>query len=141
MRKLTGISAASAAFCMFVLTLGAADTPERKIARGKYLVEQVAMCIDCHTPRLQTGELDQNRWLAGSDLDFQPIRLMPMWAKRAPDIAGLTRWGEDGAVKLLMTGLTPGGTPLRPPMPPYRMSKADAEAVVAYLRSLKPAGK
>ena len=36
-----------------------------------------------------------------------------------------------------MTGLAPNGQPARPPMPQYKMNRADAEAVVAYLESLK----
>jgi len=61
------------------------------------------------------------------------------WAPAAPPIAGLPRgWGEAALVKLLMTGRGLEGKPLNPPMPPYRMSREDAEAVVAYIRSLPP---
>jgi hypothetical protein len=41
-------------------------------------------------------------------------------------------------VKLLTTGIWTNGKPLRFPMMPFRMSQADAEAVVAYLRSMQP---
>jgi mono/diheme cytochrome c family protein len=34
-----------------------------EIERGKYLVENVAMCVECHTPRNANGELDRNAWL------------------------------------------------------------------------------
>jgi len=141
MRKLIGLCAAAAALATLVTVSAAAPPDAKKIDRGKYLVENVGMCVDCHTPHLPTGELDKNNWLMGTDLGFQPIHPMPMWAKRAPDIAGLPRWSDEAAVKLMMTGLRPSGSPLRPPMPPYKMNKGDAEAVVAYLRSLKPAGK
>jgi len=39
-------------------------------------------------------------------------------------------------VKLLTTGIWTTGTRLRPPMPQFRMEQSDAEAVVAYLKSL-----
>jgi hypothetical protein len=39
-------------------------------------------------------------------------------------------------VKLLTTGIWTTGTQLRPPMPQFRMNRADAEAVVAYLKSV-----
>jgi mono/diheme cytochrome c family protein len=106
------------------------------IERGKYLVERVAMCIDCHSPRTPTGEFDQKRWLQGSVLDFAPRHPIPNWTDIAPAIAGLPGYTEEEAVRLLETGLGPNGKPLRPPMPPYRLNHEDALAVVAYLKSL-----
>jgi hypothetical protein len=38
-----------------------------------------------------------------------------------------------------MTGIAYNGLPARPPMPQYRYSRQDAEAIVAYLKSLAPA--
>jgi hypothetical protein len=37
-----------------------------------------------------------------------------------------------------MTGRRPSGRVPDPPMPPFRLSREDAEAIVAYLRSLAP---
>ncbi len=48
-----------------------------------------------------------------------------------------TRWGEAGIVKFLNTGLNPGGKPADRPMPSYKLSKDDAEALVEYLKTLK----
>ncbi len=106
-----------------------------EIERGRYLVEGVAMCIDCHSPRLPTGEYDRSRWLMGSPLPFAPSVPMPAWAPAAPSIAGLENYTDEEAVKLLMTGMTPLDSALRPPMPEYRMNEEDAKAVVAYLRA------
>ena len=39
---------------------------------------------------------------------------------------------------LLTTAIWTNGEPLRDPMPKFHMTRADAEAVVAYLRSLAP---
>ena len=79
--------------------------------------------------------------MQGSKLDFQPLHPVPGWADYAPSLAGLPGWTDAYVTKLLETGLKPDGTPPRPPMPPYRMTREDAEAVVAYLRSLKPASR
>jgi hypothetical protein len=49
----------------------------------------------------------------------------------------LQGWDHEKAIQLLMTGLAPNGQPARPPMPQYHMNRVDAEAVVAYLESLK----
>jgi mono/diheme cytochrome c family protein len=111
-----------------------------QIARGKYLVEQVAMCTDCHSPRDQKGQFIREKWLQGSALDFKNTVPMPRWAEVAPPIAGLPGWSEASAVTLLMTGKEPNGETPDPPMPPYRMSKEDATAVVSYLKSLPPPG-
>ena len=105
------------------------------IERGRYLVEGVGMCADCHTPRLETGAFDRSRWLMGAPLPFAPTALMPAWAPAAPSIAGLENYTDEEAVKLLMTGMTPLESGLRPPMPEYRMNAEDAAAVVAYLRA------
>ena len=34
-----------------------------EIERGRYLVEEVAKCAECHTPRDAEGELDRHAWL------------------------------------------------------------------------------
>jgi hypothetical protein len=41
-------------------------------------------------------------------------------------------------VKLLTTGIWITGNRLRQPMPQFRMTVSDAQAVVAYLKSVKP---
>jgi hypothetical protein len=41
-------------------------------------------------------------------------------------------------VKLLTTGIWTTGSPLRAPMPEFHMNRSDAEAVVAYLKSVNP---
>jgi mono/diheme cytochrome c family protein len=123
----------------------AKSTPKSKgspaqVARGKYLVEQVAMCIDCHSPRDQKGEFIREKWLQGSALDFKNTVPMPKWAEVAPPIAGLPGWTAENGVTFLVTGKDPKGEMPDPPMPQYRMSKEDATAVVAYLKSLPPPG-
>lgn len=114
----------------------ASDPQAQRLARGKYLVENVGMCADCHAPRNEKGEFDQARWLQGSPLAFAPTVPMPAWANVAPAIAGLPGLNEADAVKFLETGVLPGGRQPRPPMPAFRMSHEDAGAVVLYLKSL-----
>lgn len=112
-----------------------------KIARGKYLVESIGMCGDCHTPRNEKGEFVKAQWLQGATLDFKSTVPMPVWADKSVNIAGLPGWEKDAAIRFFMTGIASNGLPPRPPMPQYRYSQADAEAVVAYLQSLEPAKK
>ena len=41
-----------------------------KVARGKYLVDEVARCGDCHTPKLQDGSFVKSATLRGTQLNF-----------------------------------------------------------------------
>jgi mono/diheme cytochrome c family protein len=106
------------------------------VARGKYLVTQIGLCQDCHTPRDQKGEYVQSKWLEGAPIGFNPSIEMP-WAGTAPPLAGLDGWTDPQILKFLTTGVDRDGKNPRPPMPSYRFNNADAKAVVAYLRSLK----
>ncbi len=112
-----------------------------RVARGKYLVEQVGLCGDCHTPRNEKGELVKEQWLKGATLDFKPIAPVPVWADKAVNIAGLPGWEKDAAIRFMMTGIAANQLPARPPMPRYRFNEPDAEAIVAYLKSLEPGNK
>ncbi len=122
------------------LTAVSPAVSDSKLERGRYLVEQVALCGDCHTPHNEKGEPIREKLLQGAPLPFTPTVPMP-WADKAPNIAGLPGWEDKNAVKFLMTGLAYNDLPGRPPMPQYRFSEEDATAVVAYLRSLAPAGR
>lgn len=106
------------------------------VERGKYIVNNVAMCPTCHTPRLANGELDHSRWLAGAPEPYQPSQPMPDWPITAPRLAGRPPTTDEGMIMLLMTAVWIDGKPLRDPMPKFHMTRADAEAVLAYLKSL-----
>ncbi len=108
------------------------------VARGQYIVENVAMCPTCHTPRLADGELDRSRWLAGAPVPYLSARPATDWPIVAPRLAGNPPTSDAGMITLLTTGVWITGQPLRDPMPKFHMAPADAEAVVAYLKSLNP---
>lgn len=138
---MTRVSSLIIGILLFVIILPskpvAASERDSQIARGKYLVERVAMCADCHSPRDEQGQFVPERWLQGEPLNLQPINPIPNWSPVGPSIAGLPDWSEREAIQLFETALTPTGQPLRPPMPAYKMLSTDAESVVAYLKSLK----
>jgi cytochrome c553 len=102
---------------------GAADTA--KLDRGRYLVENVGMCVNCHGANLH-----------GANLDFLAPGLPPAVARHAPRIAGLPQLTTAQAVHFFETGTLPDGKPARPPMPQIRLHADDAQAVAAYLKSL-----
>jgi mono/diheme cytochrome c family protein len=115
----------------------ATESDSGLIDRGRYLVHEVAMCIDCHSPRGEKGGFLEGRHLTGATLDFAATVPMP-WAPFAPKIAGLENFTAEEAVRFFMTGTRPSGAPTLPPMPGYRMNQEDAAAVTAYLKSLAP---
>src|SRR5262249_32980030 len=107
------------------------------IARGKYLVEEVAMCQECHTPRDASGALDRSQWLMGGPAFFRPVVPVHDWAERVPAISGLAGWQSDAdVIYFLENGQRRTGEVPRPPMKRYRLQHRDAAAIVAYLRSL-----
>lgn len=117
-----------------------APSRDNAVAYGKYIVHNVSMCTDCHSPRDERGAFIEEKHLTGSPLGFKPVVEMP-WMPMAPPLVGLPAgYTADALIQYLMTGTRPNGMPATlPPMPEYRMTRADAEAVTAYLDSLKPA--
>ncbi len=101
---------------LFVAPLSIAQTNNSaQIARGKYLVQRVGMCGDCHTPRDEKGMPLPGKELAGAPIGFKPLAPMP-WAATAPEIAGLPGWKDAQIVTFLTTGKLDGRAP-NPPMP------------------------
>jgi len=113
-----------------------ATADQSQIDRGKYLVEDVGMCEECHTPRHANGDLDESRRLQGAAIWIMPVHTMTNWAMRAPALAGLPGFTDAEAETILEQGIGPNGLPIQPPMHIYHMNTADAQAIVAYLRSL-----
>jgi mono/diheme cytochrome c family protein len=109
------------------------------VERGKYIVESVAMCSQCHTPHTDNGDPDRTQWLAGGALWLKPGPPIADWPLKVPRIAGTPPGTDEEMVTLLTTGIWRDGRRLRPPMPQFRMTREDAQAVVAYLKSLNPA--
>jgi mono/diheme cytochrome c family protein len=107
------------------------------VERGKYIVNNVAMCPQCHTPRDGNGMLEPRQPLDGAPELFQPPYPDPNWPLKAPRIGGNPPASDQDMIRLLTTGIWTDGKPLRLPMMPFRMNEADAKAVLAYLKSVK----
>lgn len=106
------------------------------VERGRYLVENVAMCEECHTPRDGGGNLDESRRLQGAPIWITPVHHNTNWAMNAPSLAGFEQFTEEQGEQILEQGIGPNGLPIQPPMHIYHMNHADAQAIIAYLRSL-----
>jgi mono/diheme cytochrome c family protein len=106
------------------------------VDRGRYLVEEVARCPECHTPRNSQGDLERDAWLQGSSTWISPVQPDHNWAQLAPPLAGLPSYTDEQAERILEKGTGPEGEALRPPMHTYHLTQEDARAIIAYLRSL-----
>jgi mono/diheme cytochrome c family protein len=131
----TALAVASTAAFQKKFPLPGPPTKE-EVERGRYLVEEVAKCSECHTPRKPNGELDEQAWLQGAPIWIRPVANIQPWADRAPALAGLPSFTDEQIEKVLEQGTGPNGEPLRAPMHIYHINHQDAKAIVAYLKSL-----
>ncbi|MFI5308945.1 MAG: c-type cytochrome, partial [Polyangiales bacterium] len=118
-----------------------------QLSRGEYLVRHVAACGECHTPRLPSGELDTNKLLSGVEnlIDVEPgddARGLIHSRNLTPDgKTGLGMWSDDQIKKAFQHGVDDEGKTLHWMMPYWifrNMRDADADAIVAFLRSVPP---
>src|SRR6202167_1257276 len=129
--------------CGLTLPWGAAKAADTaQVARGKYLVGLMS-CTHCHTPGHFLGKEDATKYLGGSDVGFAVPGLgVFVGPNLTPDKdTGLGNWTAAQIVTALTKGETPEGRILAPPMP-WRnyasITKADALAIAAYLKTLPP---
>jgi mono/diheme cytochrome c family protein len=112
-----------------------------ELNRGAYLVEAVAHCGECHTPRNAMGALLPEMSLAGT-LDGPDKELVP---NITPDAdTGIGRWTKADIVELMKTGLKPdyddvqGGMEEAMEYGLKYLTDEDLAAMAAYLKSLAP---
>ena len=139
-KYMAGVAAAAIATVAFAQTPKAEAPKESRLERGKYLVEEVSRCQECHTPTLPDGTFDKANWMKGATLIGVPAKLPEDWHQKAPDITSTsklwTNWKYEGFVAFLQTAKNPRGHTAGPPMPAYKLKTEDAEAMAAYLKSL-----
>lgn len=108
------------------------------VARGEYIVRNVAACGGCHS-----ATNDPDGPLSGGT-EFKDWRLGTVRASNlTPDTAtGLGAWSDAEVVRAIRNGVSRDGRLLAPVMPYswlHDMSDEDALAVARYLRTLPPA--
>ncbi|MDG2303728.1 MAG: c-type cytochrome [Candidatus Binatia bacterium] len=122
-----------------------ATAPAAGVERGEYLVQSVAICGDCHTPRDVLGRADEALYLAGSK--DGPLGGVP---NITPDQkTGVGDWDESDMVALLQDGMQPDMDNVQGKMadvvdgiaggPGYfDAPEADFTAIAAYLKTVPP---
>lgn len=120
--------------------------PSNRVEHGEYLV-RMGHCDECHSmgsfgPR----KPDDALYMAGSSTSFNTPGYGKVWARNlTPDQeTGVGRYSDEQLVSAILGGHRLDGKKWAPPMGLFAAHTAglqlsDAEAIVAYLRSLKPA--
>ncbi len=113
-----------------------------KVAYGGYLAGPAGHCMECHTPMTKPPTRDYQNMLGAGGFKFEGPWGESIAANLTPDKeTGIGNW-TDAQIKAAITqGVRPDGTKLRPPMAfgfYKNISDDDLNAIVAYLRSLKP---
>ena len=110
-----------------------------KVRYGDYLAK-IGHCMECHTPQVQ-GRRDWSRTGAGGQV-FKGPWGESVAANITPDReTGIGGWTDAQIKAAITSGVRADGTKLRPPMAfaYYKnITDADLDALVAYLRSVKP---
>jgi mono/diheme cytochrome c family protein len=124
-------------------TTASTGTSGGDAARGKYLVDNVIVCGQCHTPTLADGTFDQTKYLAGSknyNFKYQSMDVTVIAENITPDnVQGVGMWTDDQIRGAIQAGLDDQKATMWAimPYPEYAvMEGADVSAIVAYLRTV-----
>lgn len=118
--------------------------PQSGIQRGRYLVDHVSLCRDCHTPRNFLGVPKRGLHLAGSKTG--------LLGEESPNITpdkqtGIGEWSRDEIADLTLTGFKPNLDNVQGLMEEViegtsrgykNMTREDALAIADYLKSIRP---
>jgi mono/diheme cytochrome c family protein len=114
---------------------------ESPLERGRYLVEVLGACGNCHTPKGPEGSDLPGKHLAGGFRYEEPFGT---WI--SPNITpdpetGIGQWTDAQLIRAIREGKRPDGRTLGPPMPfalYRRLADSDVKAMVMYLRTVTP---
>ncbi len=114
------------------------------VERGRYLVENVVGCGDCHSPRDAMGAIIPDKKLSGAEcfIDTDPTDATKgcLHSRNLTNHAtGLQNRTDQQIKDLFQKGQRPDGTALFNVMPYYMFhafTDQDADAIVAFLRSV-----
>jgi cytochrome c553 len=118
-------------------------TPER-IARGKYLAENVTMCVDCHSERDYTrfaAPVIEGTYGKGGEVFGEAMGLPGNFVASNITPANLKDWTDGELYRAITAGVSRDGRSLFPIMPYPNFGRMDTEdiyAIIAYLRSMEP---
>jgi len=118
-----------------------ARAPNSGVERGRYLVDHISLCVDCHTPRNLLGAANRSLYLAGA-------KIGPL-GQEVPNITpskntGIGEWRREQIAGSLLTGIKPDEEPMEGLMAEVieggykHIKREDALAIADYLKSIPP---
>lgn len=117
------------------------NTGDETLERGRYLVEGMGHCGECHSPRTAFGfgGMDTSRWLAGGPAPEGDGKIPNI----TPHDQALGGWSEDEIANYLESGFTPdfdsvGGSMVSVQENMAKLPAIDVAAIAAYLKSIQP---
>jgi hypothetical protein len=119
------------------------SSPER-IERGRYLVNSVVGCVDCHSTRDWTkfaGPIDEHTLGKGGEKFDRQFGFPGVYYSKNITPKGISRYTDGELFRLITTGVTKEGRAMFPVMPyPYygKMDPDDIQSIIAYIRTLAP---
>jgi mono/diheme cytochrome c family protein len=119
---------------------GAQSAQTDLVKRGDYLVNGIMTCGNCHSPKGPPAVTAGKDFSGGLSWDEPPFKVT------APNITpdketGIGSWTDAQIKTVLRTGIRPNGVHVAMIMPTgfyHIMTDRDVDAVVAYLRTIKP---
>ncbi|GAB3332498.1 c-type cytochrome [Larkinella ripae] len=120
------------------------STDSAQIARGKYLANHVAVCIDCHSERdwkISSGPVVAGTEGKGGEAFTREMGFPGSYYARNITPAHLNGWTDGEIYRAITTGVSKDGRALFPVMPYGNFGQADPDdikAIIAYVRTLKP---
>ena len=102
-------------------------TTGASIERGRYLTHEVAMCVQCHSPRDSKGRIIESQEFQGAPIPITSPYPEAPFAFTAPNIRELARSSGESIVRLLRTGIGRDGK-----------SPAAPDAAVSHERGRRP---
>ena len=125
---------------MAVMASAQAQSNADLIKRGDYLVNGILTCGNCHSPKGPTGDIPGKEFSGGLSWDEPPFKVTASNITQDKD-TGIGNYTDVDLKKLLRTGEKPNGVHIAMVMPTgfyHIMTDRDLDAVVAYLRTIKP---
>jgi mono/diheme cytochrome c family protein len=123
-----------------LLSTATAAGAQAPVERGRYLVDTIMTCHNCHTPMGPNGPQFDKALSGGLRFDEPPFDVTA--SNITPDAeTGIGSWSDSDIKKALQEGKRPSGHQFAEVMPSgfYKiLTPGDLDGIVAYLRSLKP---
>jgi len=107
-----------------------------QLIRGRYLVEGLGHCSECHTARGVFGGLDRSAWMGGGP--------NPSSKEKIPNLtSAVLKWSERDIEFYLETGFTPeydsaGAQMASVVLGTAKLTKDDRAAIAAYFKAIAP---